>query len=120
MEPATWIERVARALEGLAERRNRAMRDARSKIDCGLYTFRSREHATEPVRLGQSYRHTGNDQAEDCHDDEFTPIRHYVRPLPVGRRQHERSAEPASALLSQFLNEEHADGKQQAKDDDQE
>jgi hypothetical protein len=40
--------------------------------------------------------------------------------LPVGRRQHERSAEPASALLSQFLNEEHAEGKQQAKDEDQE
>ena len=60
------------------------------------------------------------DQADErCHED-VDIVFHDVPPLPAGCRCPEGSGEPASALLSQFLNEEHAEGQQQAKDEHQE
>jgi hypothetical protein len=60
------------------------------------------------------------DQADErCHE-EVDKVFHDVPPLPAGCRHPEGSVEQASALLSQFLNDEDAEGQQQAKDEHQE
>ena len=62
----------------------------------------------------------GKDQADErCHK-EVGKVLHDVPPLPPGCRHPKESVEQPSALLSQFLDEEHAEGQQQAKDEHQE
>ena len=62
----------------------------------------------------------GKDQAGERGHEEVDIVLHDAPPLPASCRHPEGSVEQASALLSRFLNEEHAEGQQQAKDEHQE
>jgi hypothetical protein len=64
--------------------------------------------------------HQIDDRGHDELEDEVEIVLHAVSPWEAGCRHLERSVERASALLSQFLNEEHAEGKPQEKHEHQE
>jgi hypothetical protein len=63
--------------------------------------------------------HQTDDRGHNELEDEVEVVLHAVSPWEAGCRHPERSVERASALLSQFLNEEHAEGKPQEKHEHQ-